>query len=199
MSITQKAMVCLECQSLTKVLLAILLHGDLHFALGGLAMGITVCRRKRDGKTNQVENSEKTLVYLKQCEVQIIHRISFISSSVTVFSWSEVVDSEYWSWGGNTPWMGPDNVYQTQEPGIESSFSRHLILALWCCTFKCISEAWMLNHFTFILFYTLFLGPAVFFLFFFYTAAQCCKMLFHAQMVSSIVQSIHPIHQWVPD
>lgn len=48
-------------------------------------------------KTNQVENSEKTLVYLKQCEVQIIHRNSLISSSVTVFSWSEVVDSEYWS------------------------------------------------------------------------------------------------------
>lgn len=127
-------------------------------------------------KTNQVENSEKTLVYLKQCEVQIIHRISFISSSVTVFSWSEVVDSEYWSWGGNTPWMGPDNVYQTQEPGIESSFSRHLILALWCCTFKCISEAWILSHFTFILFYTLFLGPAFFFFIQLHNAVKCYSM-----------------------
>lgn len=45
-SITQKEMLYLEHQSLTNVLLAVLLHGDLHFALGGLAMGFTVCGRK---------------------------------------------------------------------------------------------------------------------------------------------------------
>lgn len=45
--------------SLTKVLLAILLHGDLHFALGSFAMGFTICCEKGMKNTNKGENHEK--------------------------------------------------------------------------------------------------------------------------------------------